>query len=108
MTMALFPMDKGNQLRPIPGLDFSSPEIHVKPKLEKAAELGVTSSSLGYAVNALIDGAYAGITGTKVAVSISSSAVMWITPRIRTISRTCRSELLRERSFRCRAWRMLN
>ncbi len=60
MTMALFPMDKGNQLRPIPGLDLSSPEIHVKPKLEKAAELGVTSSSLGYAVNALIDGAYAG------------------------------------------------
>ncbi len=35
MTMALFPMDKGNQLRPIPGLDLSSPEIHVKPKLEK-------------------------------------------------------------------------
>ena len=30
------------------------------PKLEKAAELGVTSQSLGYAVNALVDGAFAG------------------------------------------------
>lgn len=60
MTMALFPMTEGNQLQPIPGLDLSSPEMHVVPKLEKAAELGVTSTSLGYAVNALVDGAFAG------------------------------------------------
>lgn len=60
ITMGLFPMNEGNQLRPIPGLDLSSPELHVIPKLEKAAELGVTSSSLGYAVNALVDGAFAG------------------------------------------------
>lgn len=50
----------GHQLRPIPGLDASSPEIHVIPKAEKAAELGITTSSMGYAVNALIDGAIAG------------------------------------------------
>ena len=60
LTMAEFPMTAGNQLRPIPGLDLSSPELHVVPKLEKAAELGVTSVSLGYAVNALVDGAFAG------------------------------------------------
>ena len=60
MCMAEFPMTEGNQLRPIPSLDLSSPEIHVVPKIEKAAELGITSQSLGYAVNALVDGAFAG------------------------------------------------
>ena len=60
MCMQEFPMTAGNQLRPIPGLDLSSPELHVIPKLEKAAELGVTTSSIGYAVNALVDGAFAG------------------------------------------------
>jgi len=60
LCMKEFPMTQGNQLRPIPGLDLSSPELHVIPKLEEAAELGVTASSLGYAVNALVDGAFAG------------------------------------------------
>ncbi len=60
LCMQEFPMTKGNQLRPIPGLDLSSPELHIIPKLEKAAELGVTSASLGYAINALVDGAFAG------------------------------------------------
>lgn len=70
LTMAEFPTFRRdpktekelppNQLRPIPGLDLNSPELHVVPKLEKAAELGVTSVSLGYAVNALVDGAFAG------------------------------------------------
>lgn len=55
-----FPMSAGNQLRPIPGLDLSSPELHILPKLEKAAELGVSTASIGYAVNALVDGAFAG------------------------------------------------
>ncbi len=49
-----------NQLRPIPGLDLSSPELHVVPKLEQAAEMGISATSMGYAVNALIDGAFAG------------------------------------------------
>ena len=53
-------MTAGNQLRPIPGLDLSSPELHVVPRLEKASELGISSSSIGYAVNALVDGAFAG------------------------------------------------
>lgn len=60
MCMAEFPMTEGNQMRPIPGLDLSSPELHVIPKLEESSELQVTASSLGYAVNALVDGAYAG------------------------------------------------
>ena len=60
MCMGEFPMTAGNQLRPIPGLDLSSPELHVIPQLEKAAEVGISSSSIGYAVNALVDGAFAG------------------------------------------------
>ena len=48
------------QARPIPSLDLSSPEIHIQPKLRQAAEMGVTTSDLGYSANALIDGAYAG------------------------------------------------
>jgi hydrophobic/amphiphilic exporter-1 (mainly G- bacteria), HAE1 family len=60
LCMQEFPMAAGNQLRPIPGLDLSSPELHVVPRLEKASELGISSSSIGYAVNALVDGAFAG------------------------------------------------
>ncbi|MDG2127979.1 MAG: efflux RND transporter permease subunit [Fuerstiella sp.] len=60
ICMQEFPMTAGNQLRPIPGLDLSSPELHVVPRLEKASELGISSSSIGYAVNALVDGAFAG------------------------------------------------
>ncbi len=60
LCMQEFPMTAGNQLRPIPGLDLSSPELHVVPRLEKAAELGISTSSMGYAVNALVDGAFAG------------------------------------------------
>ena len=60
LSMAAFPMTEGNQLRPIPGLDLSSPELHVVPRPEACAELGVTTASLGYAVNALVDSAFAG------------------------------------------------
>ncbi len=49
----------GAQARPIPSLDLSSPELQIEPKLIQAAELGVSSSDLGYTVNALVDGAYA-------------------------------------------------
>jgi HAE1 family hydrophobic/amphiphilic exporter-1 len=47
------------QARPIPSLDLSSPEVHFEPKLIQAAEVGVSATDLGYAVNALVDGAYA-------------------------------------------------
>ncbi len=47
------------QARPIPSLDLSSPEVHVKPRIVQANEMQVTASDLGYSVDALIDGAYA-------------------------------------------------
>lgn len=47
------------QARPQPSLDLSSPELHVAIKPEQAAALGLTSRELGYAVNVLVDGAYA-------------------------------------------------
>jgi HAE1 family hydrophobic/amphiphilic exporter-1 len=60
LCLAKFPMTSGNQLRPIPGLDLSSPELHILPKPEKAAELGISTAEMGYAINALVDGAFAG------------------------------------------------
>ncbi|HEX6987008.1 MAG TPA: AcrB/AcrD/AcrF family protein, partial [Planctomycetaceae bacterium] len=50
----------GAQVRPVPSLDLSSPEVHVDPKLVQAAQMGVSAADLGYTVNALVDGAYAG------------------------------------------------
>lgn len=52
------PMFPGAQVRPIPSLDLSSPELHIRPKLVQAAQMGVSSLELGFTVNALIDGAY--------------------------------------------------
>jgi HAE1 family hydrophobic/amphiphilic exporter-1 len=48
------------QAFPQPSLDLSNPEVHVRPKLVQAADMQVTSADMGYAVNALVDGAYAG------------------------------------------------
>lgn len=48
------------QAIPKPSLDLSSPEVHVIPKLVQAADMGIRTVDLGYAVNALVDGAYAG------------------------------------------------
>ena len=44
---------------PLPSLNLSSPEVHVVPRWEQAADMGMTAEALGYAVNALVDGAYA-------------------------------------------------
>ena len=44
---------------PKPSLDLASPEIHVIPKWDQAADLGISAVDLGYTVDALIDGAYA-------------------------------------------------
>ena len=52
-----FPED--TQANPTPSLDLSSPELHVSIKPEQAAAVGITSQELGYAVNVLVDGAYA-------------------------------------------------
>lgn len=61
------------QALPIPSLDLSSPEVHAKPRWEQAAELGLTADEIGYAVDALVDGAYATdyfIGGDKIDLSI--------------------------------------
>ena len=50
---------EGTQARPVPSLDLSNPELHVRVKPDQAKALGVTNRELGYAVNALVDGAYA-------------------------------------------------
>ncbi|MFK7766021.1 MAG: efflux RND transporter permease subunit [Mariniblastus sp.] len=47
------------QARPEPSLDLSSPELHVSLKPEQASALGLNNRELGYAVNVLVDGAYA-------------------------------------------------
>ena len=61
------------QAMPQPSLDLSSPEIHVQPKLVESAEMGVSAADLGYAVDAFVDGAYAGdyfVDGDKIDLTI--------------------------------------
>ena len=61
------------QVRPIPSLDLSNPELRIFPRWDTAADLGVDATSLGYAVDAFIDGAYATdyfIGGDKIDLSI--------------------------------------
>ncbi|MFI4875290.1 MAG: efflux RND transporter permease subunit, partial [Blastopirellula sp. JB062] len=62
-----------SQLRPVPSLDLSSPEVHVSPRLIQAADIGLSSADMGYAVNALVDGAYSGdyfLDGKKIDLTI--------------------------------------
>ena len=47
------------QAFPIPGLDLGNPEVHLRIDRRRAAELGISNRDLGYAVDALIDGAKA-------------------------------------------------
>jgi HAE1 family hydrophobic/amphiphilic exporter-1 len=58
MGQTMQKLPPGTQAQPIPGLDLSSPEVHVLPKPIQISDLGITGNELGYAVNALIDGAY--------------------------------------------------
>ncbi|MSR56927.1 MAG: efflux RND transporter permease subunit [Planctomycetaceae bacterium] len=52
-------MIPGAQAFPKPSLDLSNPEVHVIPKWEQAADMQMTADELGYAVDTLVDGAYA-------------------------------------------------
>ncbi len=49
----------GAQARPVPSLDLSNPEVHVRTHRRRAAELGLSNRQLGSMVNALVDGAKA-------------------------------------------------
>jgi hydrophobic/amphiphilic exporter-1 (mainly G- bacteria), HAE1 family len=53
------PVIPGAQILPKPSLDTSNPEIWITPKWDQAADLQVTAADLGYAVDVLVDGAYA-------------------------------------------------
>jgi HAE1 family hydrophobic/amphiphilic exporter-1 len=61
------------QAIPQPSLDLSNPEVHVVPKWDRAADMQVSASGLGYTVDALVDGAYATdyfIGGDKIDLTI--------------------------------------
>jgi HAE1 family hydrophobic/amphiphilic exporter-1 len=63
----------GAQAMPRPSLDLSSPEIHLQPHVVEASELGVNAADLGYTVDVLVDGAYAGdyyVGGNKLDITI--------------------------------------
>jgi HAE1 family hydrophobic/amphiphilic exporter-1 len=65
------------QALPRPSLDLSAPEIHVEPKLVESSEMGVSAADLGYTVDALVDGAYAGdyfVGGDKIDLTIVGNA----------------------------------
>jgi hydrophobic/amphiphilic exporter-1 (mainly G- bacteria), HAE1 family len=57
-VMQVFP--PGTQARPVPSLELGSPELQIRPRMEYAADLGLTASDIGYITDALVDGAYAG------------------------------------------------
>jgi HAE1 family hydrophobic/amphiphilic exporter-1 len=65
------------QAQPKPSLDLSSPEVHIEPKLLQAAEMAISSSDLGFAVDALVDGAYVSdyfLHGKKVDLTVMGEA----------------------------------
>lgn len=69
-VMATMP---GVQARPRPSLDLSSPELHVEPRLLHAAEMQMSSSEIGFTVDALVDGAYVGdyfLEGKKIDLTL--------------------------------------
>ncbi|MCA9103680.1 MAG: efflux RND transporter permease subunit, partial [Planctomycetales bacterium] len=63
-----------SQPRPIPSLDLSSPEVHIRPKLVQAAEMQLSSADLGFAANVLVDGAYVSdyyLDGKKIDLTVT-------------------------------------
>ena len=49
----------GAQARPKPSLDLGSPEVHVRLKRDRAADVQMTNREVGFTVDALVDGAKA-------------------------------------------------
>jgi HAE1 family hydrophobic/amphiphilic exporter-1 len=47
----------GAQVRPIPSLDLGNPEVQVLTHRRRAADVQISNRELGFAVNALVDGA---------------------------------------------------
>ncbi|PRQ04414.1 Multidrug resistance protein MdtB [Enhygromyxa salina] len=55
----------GAQVRPIPSLELGAPELHVTPRRDETAGLGMTGQELGQAVDALVDGSIIGEWGKE-------------------------------------------
>lgn len=51
-----FPLDQGNQMRPIPGLELGSPEVQVRPDRVRLADNGVSARELSMSVDAFNSG----------------------------------------------------
>ncbi|QDT02765.1 Multidrug export protein AcrF [Rubripirellula lacrimiformis] len=67
------PLIPETQARPVPSLDLSNPEVHIIPRLLKTEQMGVDATTLGYTINALVDGALASdyfIGGDKIDLTI--------------------------------------
>lgn len=47
----------GSNSRPIPGLDLGNPEVRIRPDRIRAADVGLSATEIGQAVNAMVDGA---------------------------------------------------
>ncbi|MGI9516984.1 MAG: efflux RND transporter permease subunit, partial [Pirellulaceae bacterium] len=64
------------QVRPVPSLDLSSPEVHIIPRPELSNPLGMDVQEIGSTVNALVDGAYVGdyfIEGEKIDLVVTGT-----------------------------------
>jgi len=59
-VMERFPPETESSVSESPSLDLGTPELHIRRNLEKAAQRGIRNEELGYAIDALVDGAYAG------------------------------------------------
>ena len=65
------------QARPVPRLELSSPEVHVRARPAQANQLGMSNTEIGSTVNALVDGAYVGdysIGGEKIDLVVLGSS----------------------------------
>jgi HAE1 family hydrophobic/amphiphilic exporter-1 len=73
LTVNIHGERKVAQGRPNPSLDLSSPEMHIVPRWQQAADMGISAEEMGYTVDALVDGAYSGdyfIDGDKIDLTI--------------------------------------
>ena len=56
LTLAALPPARGNQVRPIPGIELGSPEVRVVPDRVRLADNGVSARALGLSIDAFNDG----------------------------------------------------
>lgn len=57
---SIYPPETETSIRAFPALDLGASELHIRRDVEKAAERGINNVDLGYTIDALVDGAYAG------------------------------------------------